>query len=199
MVFTQKQAKMDFDIIASLVNIQMNLTRKTDVGLALRDCRNRILTITQIYDLLSKTEASGQVDFLRYADIFVNNLVRSFDRDEDKMVTINISGDSILMNRSVCVPCGLIVNELVTNSMHHAFPDSRLAPSQIDIHLEKEENGQVVLIVGDNGVGIDENTDFRKTNTLGLQLVLYLVESQLMGSIAYDRQGGSKFTIFFQE
>ena len=92
----------------------------------------------------------------------------------------------------MAIPCGLIINELVSNSLKHAFLDGR--EGEIRIDLRSGNNGQLALMVGDNGVGFPKDFDFRNTPSLGLKLVNILVE-QLEGSIEYEKGDETTFVI----
>jgi two-component sensor histidine kinase len=102
--------------------------------------------------------------------------------------------DPISVGIDVAIPCGLIVNELVSNSLKHAFPDGR--EGEIDVRFHTTQNGQFALAIGDDGIGLPEGLDFRATQTLGLQLVNRLVH-QLEGVIELSRSGGTRFEIRF--
>jgi two-component sensor histidine kinase len=96
----------------------------------------------------------------------------------------------------MAIPCGLIINELVSNSLKHAFPAGR--EGEIRIELRADDEGKCILMVSDNGVSFPEGLDFRDAGTLGLQLVNTLV-SQLEGTIELDRSRGMAFKITFAE
>jgi two-component sensor histidine kinase len=103
---------------------------------------------------------------------------------------------SVVIGIDSAVPCGLIVNELVSNSLKHAFPEGQ--GGEIHISLHSDDTDTITLVVGDNGVGLPEGLDFHKTESLGLQLTVSLV-SQLCGSIDVDTTSGTTFTIRFRE
>jgi two-component sensor histidine kinase len=102
--------------------------------------------------------------------------------------------DDILLGVDTAIPCGLIINELVSNSLKHAFPDKQ---GEILVNLHRD-NGKFTLIVRDDGVGFPEHVDFRNTDSLGLQLVCTLTD-QLDGEIELNRGGGTEFRITFGE
>ncbi len=91
---------------------------------------------------------------------------------------------------------GLIINELLSNSLKHAFPENR--KGEIVIKLRKIDQDEMELTVGDNGLGIQENIDWRNTETLGLNIVKMLAEDQLDGTLNLDRVNGTHFTIRFK-
>ena len=104
--------------------------------------------------------------------------------------------DDVFLGIDTAVPCGLILNELVSNSLKHAFPGGR--EGEIRIELRLDDDKKFTLMVSDNGVGIPKDLDFRNTESLGLQLVDTLV-NQLEGTIELDRSGGTAFKTTFTE
>jgi two-component sensor histidine kinase len=100
--------------------------------------------------------------------------------------------DHILLDIDEAIPCGLIVNELVSNSLKHAFPNGQSGETQI--RMQAGQNREITLVVGDNGIGFPSTLDFRETESLGLQLVNTLVD-QLEGSIEINGQHGTEFRI----
>ena len=96
----------------------------------------------------------------------------------------------------MAIPCGLIINELVSNSLKHAFPENR--GGKINVGLRSVEKNEIELKVSDNGVGLSEDIDIRKTKSLGLHLVTILGEDQLGGKIRLNRTGGTEFKIRFK-
>jgi two-component sensor histidine kinase len=95
----------------------------------------------------------------------------------------------------LAIPCGLIINELVTNSLKYAFPDGR--KGEIDIAFRQKNSNMYELFVGDNGVGISKDLDINNTDSLGLRLVTMLVNDQLEGQIDLNRDNGTNFSIRF--
>lgn len=121
---------------------------------------------------------------------------------EKQSIDVNIDTVDIYVTIDNAVPCGLIVNELFSNCLKHAFPDNTGngghggSSGSISVGIKSDPNGQVVLTVKDNGVGFPENLDFRKTESLGLKIVCTLVE-QLNGTIDLARNNGTTFSIKF--
>jgi two-component sensor histidine kinase len=107
---------------------------------------------------------------------------------------LELNLEDIPLGITEAIPCGLIINELVSNALKHAFPKGR--EGEITIQLVRGNRNQITLTVSDNGVGFPEHVDFRKSPSLGLTLITSLVE-QLDGVIELDRSGGTAFTITF--
>ena len=98
-----------------------------------------------------------------------------------------------MFNIDTAIPCGLIINELVSNALKHAFPNDR--PGEINISFTHDQD-VLILVISDNGLGFPEDVDFKKSKSLGLQLVNTLTH-QLMGQITLDKTTGSTFTLQF--
>ena len=111
-------------------------------------------------------------------------------------IALNIKVDNISLAIDSAIPCGLIINELVTNSLKYAFPEGR--NGVITISLRSIDGTMIELAVGDNGVGIPKDLDIRTTESLGLHLVTILAENQLHGKIALNRDKGTEFQIKFR-
>lgn len=105
--------------------------------------------------------------------------------------------DNTLLNIDQAIPCGLIINELMTNSIKYAFPEEN--KGQISVEFHKRGDKMFELTVSDNGIGFQEKIDFRKTRSLGLHLVTILAEKQLHGQITLDQSNGTEFKIKFGE
>jgi two-component sensor histidine kinase len=149
-----------------------------------------------VHEKLYQSNNFTRIDFEEYIRELTNGLFRSYGVDKDKIsLTIDIENISFLINSAI--PCGLIINELVTNSLKHAFPDGM--KGEIKIILHSADENMIELVVSDNGIGIHEDIDFKTTKSLGLHLVTILAENQLHGDINLDRSKGTKFKIKFKE
>ena len=116
---------------------------------------------------------------------------------ENVHIAIHTELESILLNIQQAIPCGLILNELLTNAFKYAFPDGLKTEAAIAISLYRDSNNRIVLIVSDNGVGIPEDIAIEDAESLGLQLITILAKDQLEGDIELERKSGTKFTISF--
>jgi len=114
---------------------------------------------------------------------------------DPERTTLEIDAEDVELGIDDAIPCGLIVNELVSNSLKYAFPHSQCG--KITVRFENGDNESIVLTVADSGIGLPADLDISATETLGLQLVTILTK-QLRGTIELDRERGTKFTIKFQ-
>ena len=129
-----------------------------------------------------------------YIHSLILYLAQSFNVDSDRII-IRENIENLEIGIDKAIPCGLIINELVANSMKYAFPDTR--SGEIKVSLKPLKNKNVELVVSDNGVGLPKDLDIRKTDSLGLHLVTILVEDQLNGSFQINNKVGATFNITF--
>ena len=147
-----------------------------------------------LHEMLYQSEDLSQINFSEYIKNLVSNLFNSYNIKNNITPIINV--DNIYLNMETAVPCGLIISELVSNSLKYAYPDDRNGELTISLQYLKNE---LELIISDDGVGFPEKLDFRNIkSSLGLKLVNSLVK-QLDGSIELDRSRGTEFKIKFKE
>lgn len=189
------RVKNNLQIVISLLNLQSQKTKDKKVIEIFKDSQNRIKSMALIHEKLYKSKDLAGINMKEYIHDLVNNLFRSYGVSTDT-VKLKMDIDDIIMNLDMANPCGLIVTELVSNSLKHAFPARQKGELSIDLHLDNK--GTFILIVRDNGIGFTKDIDFRKTETLGMQLVTSLV-NQINGTIELDRSKGTDFKISFME
>jgi two-component sensor histidine kinase len=134
-----------------------------------------------------------KIDFEKYIKNLTINLLYLYSGNPDD-ISIKTNAKNVFMSIGKAIPCGLIINEIVSNSLKHAFPDGKKGKILIDFHLENDNNYS--LIVKDNGIGLPEEYNLQNKDTLGLQLVDMLTQ-QLKGRVELDRNHGTTFKITF--
>ncbi len=159
-----------------------------------KDSQSRVKSIFMIHEVISQSDDFGIIDFSEYIENLVKDVVNSYGVDENR-IKFNITVDNIL-DIYTAIPCGLISNELVINSIKYAFPDGM--NGKVNIDFEKDDNGNCVLTVEDNGIGFPEGLDFKNMDKMGLNLVKTLVK-QLNATINVIQGKGTKFQIKFKE
>src|SRR6202008_3774827 len=132
------------------------------------------------------------INFSEYLVMLSNNLLHSYGLIENRIKLV-LEVEQVALNLDLSIPCGLIVNEIISNALKYAFPNER--EGEIHISLKKKDD-KLFLSIKDNGIGLPKELDFRNTESLGLQLVVTLVE-QLGGEIAINTEKGTNFTITF--
>jgi PAS domain S-box-containing protein len=185
------RVKNNLQIISSLLNLQSKYIKDNQALEMFKESRNRIRSMTLIHEKLYRSKDLANIDVAEYIQNLSSNLFRSYSAGRVRLKT---HVDDILLGVDTAIPCGLIINELVSNSLKHAFPDKT---GEILVNL-KRDDGHFTLVVKDDGVGFPENVDFRNTDSLGLQLVCTLTD-QLEGQIELNRTGGTEFKITFAE
>ncbi len=186
------RVKNNLQVISSLLSLQSDYAKNTKNVQVLKDSQDRIRSMALIHENLYQSEDLANVDFKRYITTMVHGLFRSYRIAGNIALKIDI--EDISLGIDTAIPCGLIINELVSNSLKHAFPEGKRGEISVSIYSAKRS---IELIVADNGVGIPEDIDFKTTKTLGLHLVTILVEDQLEGEINLDRTKGTTFRITF--
>ena len=187
------RVKNNLQIIYSLLRLQsMRVEDKRDIEI-FKESQNRVKSMALIHEKLYQSKDLSKIDFAAYTRSLTMYLIRSCSVNPGA-ITMDINIEDIFLGIDIAIPCALIINELVTNSLKHAFPPDKKGKIRIKFYLDNGDN--FILRVGDNGVGFPRNIDFRDTETLGLELVMTLVK-QLRGTIELDRSSGTEFEIVF--
>lgn len=204
--------KNNLQIISSLLDLQAEKFNDIEVLDAFKDSQNRVASMALIHEELYQGKGMDNLDFAAYIEKLTKELFSSYNfRDEN--ISLNLDLDQIYLGMDTAVPLGIIVNELVSNSLKHAFPVGK--KWEINISLKKtedftinegfeidnecnNEDFQYTLTVADNGKGIPKEIYLENVESLGLQLVSLLVE-QIEGCIELRREQGAKFTIWFND
>ncbi|WP_321421202.1 histidine kinase dimerization/phosphoacceptor domain -containing protein [uncultured Methanobacterium sp.] len=189
------RVKNNMQIISSLLNLQKQYVNDEEAVNVLKESQNRVKSMAMIHEKLYKSRNFSEINFADYIRSLVSDLFYSYGVDSNRVKTI-ILLEEVMMGLETAIPCGLIVSELVTNTLKYAFPHQEKGEFKIELHSCSD--GFYDLIISDNGVGMPENINFDETDTLGLQLVNSLV-NQLEGTIELSRDRGTKFNIKFKE
>jgi two-component sensor histidine kinase len=185
------RVKNNLQVISSLLNLQASVLVDAHALAQLRESQDRIRSMALIHERLYQSENLALVNFGEYLRDLANSLFRSYGLGRVRLLT---SIQPINLGVNIAIPCGLIVNELLTNALKYAFPDGR--EGEVDLRLALDGNSQCVLIVRDDGIGFPSELDFRHSPSLGLQLVNTLT-TQIDGTIDMTRDNGTTFSITF--
>ena len=188
------RVKNNLQIISSLLDLQANYVDEIEAINVLQESQNRVKSMAIIHEMLYQSIDLNSINFTNYIKNLVHDLFISYGANN--RIKYIIKSEPILLNIETAIPCGLIVSELVSNSLKYAFPNHEKGKISVSINSYREE---FELIISDNGIGFPENIDFKNVNTsLGLRLVNILVQ-QLEGSVELDKTEGTKFKIKFKE
>lgn len=190
------RVKNNMQIISSLLRLQSKYIKEKKYRILFEESQNTIRSMSLIHEKLYNSQDLSRVDFKEYIGDLVSSLFRFYDIKKS-VISSRINIQDVSLGIDFAIPCGLIINELITNSLKYAFPRGRQGEIRIDF-IKNNENGYK-LFVGDNGIGIPEDVEVGKTESLGLRLVTMLVEDQLEGEIDMKRKNGTIFEIKFKE
>jgi len=189
------RVKNNMQVISSMLNLQAGyIKNKKDLEL-FKDSINRVKSMALIHEKLYRSEDLARINFGDYIQKLTRNLFTFFKVDVNR-VKYRVELKEILLDINKAIPCGLIINELLSNSLKYAFPDDNKGLIQIKIDFIEKEN-RYKVVFEDDGIGLPDQLDFENTETLGLQLVITLVK-QLGGNIELDKKSGTKYTIVFK-
>ncbi len=186
------RVKNNLQIISSLLNLQSNYIEDPIALNCFVESRNRVRSMALIHEKLYQSSDLARIDVADYLRTLTSGLQSSFLVSNVRM---SVEVDEIMLGIDAAVPCGLIVNELVTNCFKYAFKDR---PGEIRISMNRGPDARFRLLVSDDGVGFPKGVDFRNTESLGLQLVTTLTD-QLEGTIEMRNGVGTAFEISFPD
>jgi PAS domain S-box-containing protein len=185
--------KNNLQVVSSLLDMQADTLEDPHARAAFEDSQRRIQAMALIHESLYRADDLAHVNAADYLQQLSMRLFGGFQPSGGRII-FTLELEAVALEMHTAVPCGLILNELFSNAMKHAFPAGRAG--SITIGLRRTPEGQVQLTVRDTGVGIPESLDVRATPSLGWQLVGLLTE-QLGGTVALERHGGTTVTITF--
>ena len=189
------RVKNNLQIMSSLLRLQSTYFKNPEIQHIFRESENRIRAMAIIHNKLYRSLNYDKVDFADYVSTLIQNLYLSYGVDTSKIV-LNVNLNDIHLNIDTAIPCGLIINELISNSLKYAFPGNKNGTITIEMELNGDE---AELSVRDNGIGISKEINPMKTDTLGLKLV-QLLTLQMDGSVeVVNSSPGTEFKIKFKE
>jgi len=187
------RVKNNMQVILSLLNLQVaNIKDEKLIGY-FRESRSRINAMAMIHEMLYQSNSLSKIDLNAYVKDLASFLVGMYNISPSR-INFRVNAEHIYMGIDQAIPCGLVINELISNAFKYAFPE-QTGEIRIDISLTAEDD--IGLIVSDNGVGMPANFDLHDSKTLGLKLVWGLVENQLGGRADISREAGTRITIRF--
>jgi two-component sensor histidine kinase len=189
------RVKNNLQIISALLSLQSRNVTDEETLQMFQESRNRVRSMALVHERLYQSQDLSRIDFGQYIQNLARYLLHSYTADPS-IIKLRIETEEVFLGIDTAVPAGLIVNELLSNSLKHAFPGGR--EGEICIQFRAIGNGQLVLKTIDNGVGLPQDRDLRDGSSLGLELVEALVH-QIEGRMEMEGNGGTTFTITFSE
>jgi PAS domain S-box-containing protein len=187
------RVKNNLQVICSLLSLQSDELQDPYTRQQFEDSQHRIRSMALVHETLYQTMDLARIDFAHYVRTLTTQLIGAYDTLAGR-VMLTTQLDEILLEIDQAIPCGLLLNELVTNCLKHAFPDGRAGEIHIELHADA--HARVTLRVSDTGIGLPQAVDFHNPRSLGLQLITTLTE-QLEGAITVKRGGGTTIEVIF--
>lgn len=189
------RVKNNLQIISSLLNLQSGYIEEPKILEILKASENRVISMALVHEQLYLSKDLAQIDSSTYIKDLASNLFNSYNINLDA-VQLNLNVNQILLSVDTAIPCGLIINELISNALKYAF--SLGQSGEIKIKFYSHQQGQLTLIVSDNGIGLPKDFDWQNSESLGLQIVAALT-NQLEGELEINKTNGTEFKIKFSE
>jgi two-component sensor histidine kinase len=189
------RVKNNLQVISSLLNLQARYLPDPAARAIFSQSQNRVQSIALVHERLYESADLSHVDFGKYVTVLLDNVFDTYDAAGRGIVNIIEVGD-VHLTVDVAIPCGLIVNELVTNALKHAFPGGRAGT--VRVSLSESLEGILDLTVQDDGVGMPAGVDPLNTVSLGLDLVVTFAE-QLNAEVTITREKGTHFGFRFRK
>jgi two-component system CheB/CheR fusion protein len=185
------RVKNNLQVITSLLSLQAEHLADPKIAGVLDDMKTRVRSIATIHEMLYGSENLARIDFAGYLKSIGSDLLAFYMASE--RVKLNLTAEQVFLNITQAVPCGLIVNELLTNSFKYAFPGNKTGTIKVSF---RRESGRCTLEIADDGIGLPADLDLQNSNSMGLHLVSLLVQ-QLKATLVTDRSKGTRFGISF--
>ena len=190
------RVKNNMQVIISMIDLQCEKIEDKQICDELNKTVDRINSMVLVQNQLYKSKDFLKVDINKYISRIAQNLFVTHGVDTAK-ISLKIGKSDIALSLDSAISCGLIITELITNSLKYAFPENR--KGEIRVEFGYSADGQLEMRMGDDGVGLPMNFDFRDSDTLGVKIVKALAEHQLDGTVTLDSTNGAKFLIRFKE
>ena len=188
------RVKNNLQVISGMLELQAALVKDPSARTALQEGRNRVMTMALIHQKLYQSQDMAQVHMASYLQSLVGDLFSAYGVDKEK-ISLKIQAEAVRLNLDTAIPFGLLVSELVTNAIKYAFPpDHEDGKGEVAVSFRELEDGNYLLTVSDNGVGLPDEFDLDTAASLGLKLVHTMVE-QLGGEVSLTRPPGTTWTI----
>jgi PAS domain S-box-containing protein len=189
------RVKNNMQVVSSLLSLQSLNVEDEQLRRVFQESQSRVRAMALIHETLYESEDLSRIELQPYISRVGEGLIGMYRQPSDR-ITLRVAATGVALGIDDTVPCGLIINELLSNSLKYAFPDGRSGEISIEAHANGA--GEITLEIRDDGVGLPEQVDIHATSTMGMRLVTGLVENQLGGRLEVDRAAGTAFRITFR-
>lgn len=190
------RVKNNMQVVSSILSLQSAITKDEKVADVFSQCQDRINSMALVHEKLYRTKDFSRIDLKEYIETLAKAIFNSY-RKEAKKIALKVDVKNIFLDIDTAIPLGLIINELVSNSLKYAFNGK--PGGEISISLADAKRGRLALRIQDNGIGLPENFDFKNTDSFGFQLVTILAENELKSEIKVNINGGTVFQLLFNK
>lgn len=191
------RVKNNLQIISSLIALQAGKISDREILMLYEDLNSRIRAMSLIHERLYQSGDFARIDFAEYITIITSDLQNTY-RLFCGNCSVEFDTDHVELDIIKAIPCGLMLNEIISNSFKYAFPPAFPGKGTIRISYHERDDETIELIVSDNGVGLPPSVDPEKNKSLGLSLI-YLLAEQIQGTIRIGREGGTRYTVTFSK
>lgn len=188
------RTKNNMLVIISLLNLQMDEIEDKKALSLFKETENRIRTMSLMHESLYQTTSLTNIDLAQYISKIAANLIESMTTGDH--ITLELDCEKVSISIDKAMPLGLAVNEIITNAIQHAFPNN--IRGVVQIKLSQDDKGNTQLNIGDSGIGINENIDPQKSESLGLQIIGSLIDKQVKGTYSVIIGVGTTYLITFK-
>jgi PAS domain S-box-containing protein len=189
------RVKNNLQAMIYLIEMQIEKLDDKKVQIFLREIQEQARTMALVYEQLYQSDYLAKVDMDGYLNNLISNVIQAFGFDKD--VSYQVTANNVSLDVEIAMPCGLIINELLTNSLKYAFPAEFEDTPVLNVQISHKDKF-ITISVSDNGIGLPNNFDWENTDSLGLKLVNFWVKYQLAGKIQLVNEQGTKFLISFR-
>ena len=189
------RTKNNMQVISALLSLQSASTKSKEANRVFNNLSNRIHAMSLVHEKLYQSKNLSNINFEEYIQSLTEHLHQSFAHSAER-IQVKLEIENIAVELDAAIPCGLILNELITNSFKYAFPDKRRG--SIIIKLISTGDNEIRITVKDNGIGMMQKIDINKADTLGMQLIHTIAERQLQGTISHKVDNGTEWTLVFR-
>lgn len=189
------RVKNNMQVITSLLSLQAQYLGSEELAKHFLEAENRIRSMSLVHEKLYQSEDLGRIDFSLYLAELANTIMYSYS-SVSQSITMDIDARPVHLPVDQAIPAGLLITELLTNAIKHAFPAGWTGTPEVRISLRELDGATVELSIGDNGIGLPEDRGIGEAKTLGLSLVPMLA-GQINGEVKLERSRGTAYTITF--
>jgi PAS domain S-box-containing protein len=189
------RVRNNLQVISGLLQLQAKASKNPELIESLQESQNRIHAMSIVHEKLYNSSDLSGIDLTVYIRSLSQELFQSYNINPGNIALTIQADEEVLVNISKAIPCGLVMNELISNALKHAFPGDR--PGELKIIIRKTKDAEIEVVVYDNGLGLPDDVDIHHPQSMGLDLVNGLVKNQLDGRIEVNRGNGTEFRMIF--